>query len=156
MKTTLVKACVLFLCVMATGCSTNSTSENTVLGTVAGVAVGGGLGALIGNSTAAAVGGAVAGGIIGGVIGYNMDSSDKARMYQVMDTSPAKKTHCWTNKKTTTAYRVTPTSTTMSYAGQHNCRSYQSDVTHNGKTQQYVGTACRQADGSWVDVTKKA
>lgn len=138
-------------------CSTNTKSQNTALGVVGGALVGGGVGALVagsGSTGAAVATGAVVGGVLGGVIGYNMDSSDKVQMNQAMNNTPTHHHKHWKNKKTQTSYNFTPTSNKMAYNGHSDCRNYTLTSYSNatGKKQVVNGTACRQADGSWMPV----
>lgn len=134
------------------GCSTNTQNQNTALGVAGGAVVGGGIGAAVATGGTSIAVGAIAGGIIGGVIGYNMPSSDKAHMYQAMNSTPTHHHKHWKNKHTQTSYNLTPTSNRMAYNGYQNCRTYDLTSMHNGRKQEVQGTACRQPDGSWTSV----
>lgn len=155
MKNGLLKLFALFLgACLVISCSSNTQDENTGVGVVAGAVLGGLTGSLIGQGAGqvAAIGvGAIAGGILGGYVGKSMDSSDKAQMNSAMNSTPKHKCKHWKNKKTGVSYNVTPTSDTMSFNGNSNCRGYTATSISNGKSQQTTGTACRQTDGTWQD-----
>jgi surface antigen len=53
----------------------------------------------------------------------------------------------WRNLDSGNQYRVTPTRTYETAQGP--CREYTVDGLIGGKRETMVGTACRQADGSW-------
>ncbi|HYW77842.1 MAG TPA: RT0821/Lpp0805 family surface protein, partial [Gammaproteobacteria bacterium] len=57
----------------------------------------------------------------------------------------------WRNPDTGNEYSVTPTRTYESEAGP--CREYTIDAIIGGKKEKVYGTACRQADGSWKNVS---
>ncbi|MCD6039710.1 MAG: hypothetical protein K0S27_1110 [Gammaproteobacteria bacterium] len=155
MKNTLFKLMLLIMSIsLITSCSSNNTqSQNTGLGAGTGAVVGGLAGSLVGAGTGQVVAiaaGAIAGGLVGGYIGHSMDNSDKAKMNQAMTSNPPNKPCQWKNKKTHTSYKITPTSKTMTYNGNPNCRTYTATtMASNGKKTVTNGIACQQTNGSW-------
>jgi len=155
MKKDLLKLVVLGVSasLALTSCSTNTQQQNTAVGAVSGAAVGGLATGLAGASGWGIAGGAIVGALIGGVIGHNMDSSDTAKTYTAMDTNPMNQPTVWKNERTGTVYHVIPTSAPMTINGNSDCRRYRATAYHHGKKHHFYGTACRQADGSWRDLS---
>lgn len=135
--------------VLMTGCETNRHDQQGevlggVLGGVLGSQVGGGRG-----KTAAIIVGAIAGSMIGRHIGESMDDVDRMKTARVLNDSRTGKANTWVNPDTGYTYTVTPTRTYEKSSGP--CREFQLDATVGGRTNQDVyGTACLQADGSWL------
>lgn len=156
MKNTILKASVLALALSlgVTACSTNTRDQNTVLGAGAGAIIGGGAAALAGGTGWAIAGVAAAGALIGGYIGHQMDSTDTVYVYKTMAVYPVHHVKTWKNKRTHMSYRVVPTSRMMTVNGNAYCRTYDMYSTNmlNGKTTMTKGTACRQANGTWVEI----
>jgi surface antigen len=139
------------------GCSSNTQKENTGIGAASGAVVGGLAGSLVGAGTGqlVAVGvGAVAGALMGSSIGHHMDSSDNMRAYSAMDNNPPNHPTHWKNTANGSSYTLAPTSQRMSYKGNPNCRRYYGSVYVSGSKHKVSGIACRQADGSWVAVSR--
>lgn len=130
-------------------CETTSHSDQ---GEVIGGVLGGVLGAQVGEGsgrTAAIIVGAIAGAMIGRHVGESMDDTDRMNTALVLNDSRTGKTTSWVNPDTGYRYSVTPTRTYEQASGP--CREFQLDATVGNRTNQNIyGTACLQADGSWL------
>ncbi|AHE99082.1 RT0821/Lpp0805 family surface protein [Thioalkalivibrio paradoxus] len=138
------------LAVSLGGCATQPTQQQT------GAAVGGVLGGLLGTQvgagsgrTAAIIAGTLAGAMIGGAIGRSMDATDQRQVYHTLETVPDNRTVAWNNPNTGHQYQATPVRTYQS-AGQ-DCREYRIHGEIDGRPETIVGTACRDAQGRWVN-----
>jgi len=122
------------------------------MGQAAGGALGGYLGSTVGGNdttrliTTAA--GALAGSFIGGAIGSSMDDVDRMKANQALESAPTGTATSWQNPDSGRSYTVTPTRTFQTADGP--CREYTSQAVVDGRNEEVVSTACRQADGSWV------
>jgi len=114
--------------------------------------IGGVIGAQVGEGrgrTTAIIVGTIAGAMIGRHVGESMDDSDRMMTAMVLNDCRTGKTTTWVNPDTGYRYSVTPTRTYEQDSGP--CREFQLDATVRGQTNQDVyGTACYQADGSWL------
>ncbi|MDJ0917976.1 MAG: RT0821/Lpp0805 family surface protein [Woeseiaceae bacterium] len=121
-------------------------------GEIIGGVVGGVIGSQIGDGrgqTAAIILGSIAGSMIGSQIGQNMDNDDRIRTAEVLNNGKTGQSASWVNPDTGFVYNVTPTRTYDRGTGP--CREFQLDATvGNGERQDVFGTACLQADGSWM------
>lgn len=95
----------------------------------------------------AIIAGTLAGAAIGGSIGQSMDDTDRLRTGQTLETVRTGVSSSWRNPDTGYEYQVTPTRTYAS--GLEPCREYSVKALIGGREQEVIGTACRQADGSW-------
>jgi surface antigen len=132
-------------------CSTAPTKQDQ--GVLIGAIAGGILGHQVGGGTGqvlATMVGTVAGAMIGGSIGRQMDETDRLNTAAALENVRTGVPSSWVNPDTGYEYVVTPTNTYDAGAGP--CREYTMDATIGGKTEQIYGTACRQADGSWLVV----
>jgi surface antigen len=131
------------------GCETTTHAQE---GEVIGAVIGGVVGAQIGDGdtqTAAIILGTIAGSMIGRHIGQTMDDTDRMMTAQSLNDSRTGEPTTWVNPDTGYRYTVTPTKTYEEGGGP--CREFQLDATVGGRTDQDVyGTACLQADGSWL------
>lgn len=132
-------------------CSTPATQEQS------GMVIGGLLGGLIGSHagrgdgrTAAIILGTVIGSNIGGNVGRSMDETDRLKTAHALETVRTGVQSRWVNPDTHNQYTVVPTRTYDAAAGP--CREYTVDAVIGGRSEKVVGTACRQADGSWRTV----
>jgi surface antigen len=136
-----------------TGCAAQGEHEEA--GMIIGGVLGGMLGAQVdddhGPRTAAIIIGTMLGSAIGGSVGASMDDTDRLRAGQTLETVRSGVSSTWRNPDTGVNYRFTPNRTYTSSAGP--CREYTIDALIGGREEQVYGTACRQADGSWL-VTK--
>lgn len=116
--------------------------------------IGGLLGGVVGSQfgqgsgrTAAVILGTLAGVAVGGAVGRSMAERDRQMTAQTLESVRTGVSSQWANPDTGYRYIVTPTRTYGSDDGP--CREYQVNAVIGGRTEQMVGTACRQADGSW-------
>ncbi|MEW5755341.1 MAG: glycine zipper domain-containing protein [Pseudomonadota bacterium] len=133
---------------LVAGCTTPTTREQT--GMIIGGALGGILGSQVGEGsgrTAAIIVGTLIGASVGGSVGRSMDEQDRIKTANALETVRTGVPSTWRNPDSGNTYTVTPTSTYDTAAGP--CREYTVDAMIGGKKETVVGTACRQADGSW-------
>jgi surface antigen len=132
-------------------CSTapSKQDQGMIIGAIAGGILGHQVGGGSGQVLATMVG-TVAGAAIGGSIGRTMDDYDRMHTTAALENVRTGVPSAWVNPDTGYEYVVTPTNTYD--AGTGPCREYTLDATIGGKTEQVYGTACRQADGSWLVV----
>lgn len=119
----------------------------TVLGGLAGAAAGSQVGKGDGRILATLTG-TILGALVGGTIGRNLDEIDQNCLGQTLERAPTGKDVIWRNADQRSEYQARPTRTFQSNTGQY-CRDYQIKVVIDGKTENAVGSACRQPDGSW-------
>lgn len=135
--------------VLLSGCETTTHGQQ---GEVLGGVIGGVIGAQVGEGsgrTAAIIVGTIAGSVIGRHIGESMDDTDRMKTAMVLHDSRTGESTSWVNPDTGYRYSVKPTRTYEQRSGP--CREFQLDATVGGQANQNVyGTACLQADGSWL------
>lgn len=145
-------ASLLILSVFGVSISGCETTTHGQQGEVLGGVIGGVIGAQVGEGrgkTVAIIVGTIAGALIGQHIGQSMDDTDRMRTAMVLNDSRTGEHTNWINPDTGYEYTVTPTRTYEKSGGP--CREFQLDATVGGQTNQNVyGTACLQADGSWL------
>ncbi len=131
------------------GCETTGHGQQ---GEVLGGVLGGVIGAQVGEGrgkTAAIIIGTIAGAMIGRHIGESMDDTDRTQTATVLNDNRTGESTSWVNPDTGYRYAVTPTRTYEQSSGP--CREFQLDATVGGQPNQNIyGTACLQADGSWL------
>jgi surface antigen len=133
-----------------------STSKGNIVGSVAGAATGGLIGSNIGKGkgqTAATFLGVIGGALAGGYIGRSMDQTDQGCVGQSLEHAPANQPVAWQNPGSGSSYWVTPTQERAGPNGE-TCRNYVADAVINGQPTKREYTACRQADGSWIPVSR--
>jgi surface antigen len=143
-----VLACMVLLLL---ACSTAPTKQDQ--GIIIGAIAGGILGHQVGGGSGqvlATIVGTMAGAAIGGSIGRTMDEADRLNTTVALENVRTGVSSAWVNPDTGYEYVVTPTNTYESGSGP--CREYTLDAKIGGETEQVYGTACRQADGSWLVV----
>ena len=131
------------------GCETATKQQ---AGAVIGGIAGGALGSQIGGgrgTTVAIIGGTLLGAALGGYLGQQMDENDRYRAQYALEHTPTQQTYTWENPDSGRRYAVTPTRTYESNSGP--CREYSTEGWIDGRRETIYGTACRQADGSWVN-----
>jgi surface antigen len=132
-------------------CTTTPSKQDQ--GVIIGAIAGGILGHQVGGGSGkvlATIVGTVAGAAIGGSIGRDMDETDRLHATAALENVRTGVPSSWVNPDTGYEYVVTPTQTYESETGP--CREYTLDAKIGGQTEQVYGTACRQADGSWMIV----
>lgn len=142
-------ASVVVIALSLSACETMSHGQQ---GEVLGGVIGGVVGAQVGEGrgrTAAIIVGTIAGSMIGRHIGETMDDVDRMRTATVLNDSRTGETTSWVNPDTGYHYAVTPTRTYSEGVGP--CREFRLDASVGEQSHQHVyGTACLQADGSWM------
>jgi surface antigen len=137
------------LLTLAAGCETMSHAEQ---GEIIGGVVGGVVGAQVGEGTGQTVAiivGTLAGAMIGRHIGETMDDVDRMHTARTLNDNRTGQPTTWVNPDTGHEYTVTPTRTFEESGGP--CREFTLNATVGGEPDQEVyGTACLQADGSWL------
>lgn len=139
------------LCLMLSlgACETTTHAQQ---GELLGGVIGGVIGAQVGEGrgqTTAIIIGTIAGAMIGRHIGESMDDTDRMTTAMVLNESRTGETTSWVNPDTGHRYAVTPTRTYEQGTGP--CREFRLDASVGDQSHQHVyGTACLQADGSWL------
>lgn len=131
------------------GCETTSHAQE---GEIIGGVLGGVLGSQVGEGsgkTAAIIVGTIAGAMIGRHIGETMDDADRMQTAMALNNSRTGEATTWVNPDNGNRYTVTPTGTFERNDGP--CREFRLDAKVGDQPGQEVyGTACLQADGSWL------
>ncbi len=130
------------------GCAAPATQEQS--GMIVGGVLGGVIGSQVGQGagrTAATILGTVIGASIGGNVGRSMDDTDRLKTAHALENVRTSVPSSWVNPDTRNSYTVVPTRTYDTASGP--CREYTVDAVIGGRVEKVVGTACRQADGSW-------
>ncbi len=144
----LIFASTITLALLAS-CGTMSQADQ---GEIIGGVVGGVVGAQVGEGhgrTAAIIVGTLAGAMIGRHIGESMDESDRMKTAKALNDSRTGTSTTWVNPDTGYEYTVTPTRTYEASGGP--CREFRLDASVGDSPDEEVyGTACLQADGSWL------
>ena len=127
-----------------------------------GLIVGGVAGGLLGNSVgrgggkvAATVAGAFIGGVVGSEIGRSMDKQDRllaqqAELSALERGRSGERTH-WKNPDNGRYGEVVPLAPYK--RGLQDCRDYTHTIYIDGRPQAMRGTACRNPDGTWTNVS---
>jgi surface antigen len=148
----------LMLACFLTACAQDGSGYGMNKQTVGGLA-GAGLGGLAGSAFGKGNGrlwttgaGVLLGALAGSSVGSSLDKADQMYASRAMtqaQTAPVGQTITWNNPDNGNTGTVVTTRTGRS-AGGLPCREYQQNVTIGGKTQQIVGTACQNGDGTWA------
>jgi len=137
------------------GCAEGREKES--IGTI----VGAGLGALAGSQMGSGKGqmaaiaiGTLAGAWAGSELGKSLDEADRMKARQTaqisLENNKAGQVTAWRNPDSGNSGTFTPVSTYK--AGSRDCRTFESTITVDGKTEPATGRACRNADGTWTVV----
>lgn len=149
MLTVVLAAGFLLMTGVIAGCETTSHAQQ---GEIIGGVLGGVIGAQVGEgrgNTAAIILGTLAGSMIGRHIGESMDDTDRMYTARTLNDAKTGQSTTWTNPDNGNQYTVTPTRTYEKTEGP--CREFRLDANVGGQNDQEVyGTACLQADGSWL------
>ena len=153
----LMVACFLSACnadgSLGNGSGGMGVNKSTV-GGLAGAGLGGLAGAQFGKGSGrlwTTGAGVLLGALAGSNIGQSLDKNDQMyaqRAYTQAQSAPVGQTIAWNNPDNGNNGTVTTTRT-----GVRNglpCREYQQNITVGGKTQQLVGQACQNGDGTWA------
>jgi len=134
--------------------------------TTGGGLVGAGLGGLAGSQLGSGSGklattaiGVLLGALAGSSVGQSLDRADHTAAErtagQAFESNPTGQASTWRNPDNGHYGTVMPTRT-MEQSNGEVCREFQQTIVVGGQTQQGVGTACRQADGTWQIVSNRA
>ncbi|MBN9543277.1 MAG: glycine zipper 2TM domain-containing protein [Alphaproteobacteria bacterium] len=122
----------------------------TLIGAVGAGILGSKVGKGNGRIAGAAVGALVGAGF-GSWMGENLDNRSRNYHYKTtqstLESAPIGETHEWANPDSNTHGYVTPTRTYKK--NDRYCREYTQQIVVGGRTQEAVGRACRNADGTW-------
>jgi surface antigen len=137
-------------------CSGPTQKQDT--GLVVGAAAGGLLGNTVGKGTgkvAATIAGAMIGGIVGSEIGRSLDQQDRMAAQQAELTALEKGQSGvatpWRNPDSGRHGMVVPGRPYR--IGANDCRDYTHTIYIEGQPQTMRGTACRNPDGTWRNVS---
>jgi surface antigen len=156
MHYTMKMVVVLAMSASLAACADQGFGANKETG---GGLVGAGLGGLAGSQLGSGSGklattaiGVLLGALAGTSVGKSLDRADQAAADrtagQAFESNPTGQASTWRNPDTGHSGTITPTQTVMQPNGQV-CREFQQTIVVGGQTQQGVGTACRQPDGTW-------
>ena len=134
--------------------SLNNQTGGTMLGAVGGGLIGSQVGKGKGKWVGAAVG-AVAGGLAGNVIGAKLDErdrllADKAE-HDAFENGRTGKPVAWRNPNNGRGGEIVPEAPYRQGSGY--CRQYTHKIFIDGRSEAMRGTACRNPDGTWRNVT---
>jgi surface antigen len=149
---------VLLVAALAASVAFAGCESNQDTGTVAGAVVGGIIGNQFGGGggrVAATIAGAVVGGIVGNEIGRSLDARDRelARQaeFDAWERGPSGRPVRWRNPDNGRHGEVIPDAP-YKRSG-NDCRDYTHRVYIDGRPQAMRGTACRNPDGTWTNVS---
>ncbi len=122
-------------------------------GAVAGSAFGSGTGRLVGVGA-----GALLGALLGSEIGKSLDKADQTALnsttQRALETAPSNQPVSWRNPDSGNSGTITPRPAVQNASNGQYCREFTQTINVGGKSEQGVGTACRQPDGSWRIVSQ--
>ena len=135
------------------GCA-NNEEAGTTIGAITGAVIGSQFGKG-GGKVAATVAGAVIGGIVGNSIGKDLDDRDRelAREaeYDAWERSPPGRRVRWRNPDNGRYGEIVAEG--YYNRGASRCRNFVHSVWIDGRRRQMRGTACRNSDGTWTQVS---
>ncbi len=159
MKKTLI-LCTVISTLALSACQTlEGRGNKELIGGASGALVGGILGSNVGGGSGriwAAGAGVLLGTLIGSDIGASLDKADMVyarQASQTAQTAPIGEVISWNNPETGNSGSVTPKKDGYTGSGSY-CREYEQTIIVGGQEETAVGTACRQADGSWKIVNE--
>jgi surface antigen len=138
---------------LLTACA-NNQEGGTAIGAITGGIIGNQFGKG-GGKVAATVAGAVVGGIVGNDIGRSLDARDRelARRaeYEAWESGPSRQPVRWRNPDNGRYGEIIVED--YYYRGPSRCRDFVHRVWIDGRPQAMRGTACRNPDGTWTQVS---
>jgi surface antigen len=154
-RSSLVAALAVPLVLVACGPEgPNKADTGTVVGAVAGGVIGNQFGRG-GGRVASTMVGAVVGGIVGNEIGRSLDARDRQLAQQAemeaWERGASGRPQRWRNPDNGRYGEVIPEKPYK--RGGLDCRDYVHKVYINGQPQAMRGTACRNPDGTWTNVS---
>ncbi|MEO1282337.1 MAG: RT0821/Lpp0805 family surface protein [Pseudomonadota bacterium] len=150
-------AASLIAAVAVSGCGPDGPTKADT-GTLVGAVAGGILGNQVGNGTGrvlATAAGAFVGGIVGHSIGQSLDEQDRryaqTAEYSALEKGESGRPVSWRNPDSGHYGEVVPRE---SYnRGGRPCRNFEHTVYIGGRPETMRGRACRNADGTWTNVS---
>jgi len=134
----------------------SNTTGGTVLGAVGGAVAGAQFGHGTGKIAATALG-TLLGAFVGHEVGASLDRADQMAEQQAEQSAfqaPLGQTVSWNNPDSGHTGTFTPVRDGTDQQGYY-CREFQENVVINGQSQQAVGSACRQPDGTWQLINQR-
>lgn len=132
----------------------NKADTGLAVGAIAGGLLGSAVGKGKGKIAAAAVG-AVVGGIVGSEIGRSLDKQDRLLAqraeYAALESGRSGERTPWRNPDSGRYGEVIPSPPYK--RGGYDCRDYTHKIYIDGRPQALRGTACRNPDGTWSNVS---
>jgi surface antigen len=118
----------------------------------------GGISKQTGGAVLVGVGvGALLGSLLGSEVGKSLDRADQQAMNrtttQTLETGPSNQPVTWRNPDSGNYGTITPQPAVQTASGEY-CREFTQTINVGGKSEQGVGRACRQQDGSWRIVSQ--
>ncbi len=157
MRTTRIITLISALSLLVAGCGPNGPNKadtGLAVGAVAGGILGNQFGKGKGKVATTAIG-AVIGGIVGSEIGRSMDQQDRMLAqqaeYDALERGQSGVARQWRNPDNGRYGEVVPTRPYK--RGNLDCRDYAHKIYIDGRPQTLKGTACRNPDGTWTNVT---
>jgi len=125
---------------------TGGTLLGAGLGGLAGSQLGGGKGALAMTAL-----GVLGGAYLGSEVGKSLDRADRTYLANTTQTSlervPSGQSSTWRNPDSGNYGTITPTRTYQ--AENRPCREYTQTIVVGGRSEEAIGRACRNPDGTW-------
>jgi surface antigen len=157
MHHTMKMVAVLAMSASLAACADQGFGANKTTG---GGLVGAGLGGLAGSQLGGGSGklattaiGVLLGALAGSNVGQSLDRADHLSADrtagQVFEQNSPGQGSTWSNPDTGHHGTITPTTRMVEQPSGQVCREFQQTIVVGGQTQQGVGTACRQPDGTW-------
>ena len=129
----------------------NKRNAGGLAGAVGGALLGRTVGKGSGKTAAIAIGTLLGAGL-GASIGQSLDAADlnihEQTSQRALERATPGQSLPWTNPETGNSGTITPNNYYKTASGQY-CREYTQTINVGGRTEEGVGTACRQPDGSW-------
>ena len=143
------------LLVVQAGCADNPNRKQEI-GAISGLLLGALAGSQIGDGKgrdAAIAAGAILGLLAGSEIGRQLDEADRIKHHRTMTKAlqqnrPGQAAK-WRSEASGASGSVTPKRDFTNESGNF-CREFEQTLSHQGQQVEKTGTACRQADGSWI------
>jgi surface antigen len=145
MKNSALIILLLCLSIGSAGCQTTKAGGGAGLGVLGGAVAG----QAVGKSTEATLIGAVLGGLLGYVVGNEMDKYDQQQINKTYETIPDQQTTTWVNPNTKKQYSATPQKTYKHPGTGQECRDVKILCYIDGKPEEMISSACRDARGQW-------
>ncbi|MDX2155153.1 MAG: RT0821/Lpp0805 family surface protein [Hyphomicrobiaceae bacterium] len=152
-----VGAAALAISLGVSGCGPEGPSKADT-GLAVGAVAGGIIGSAAGRGSGRIVGamvGTVVGGIVGSEIGRSMDKQDRMLAeraeFDAFERGPSGRPVRWQNPDNGRYGDVVPMAPYR--RGEYDCRDFTHTIYIDGRPQAMRGTACRNPDGTWRNVT---